>query len=55
MDDSPDNLTLISFFLKNSGAEVHFAENGIDAIDEVKKNDFDLILIDVQMPGMDGH
>ncbi len=55
VDDSPDNLTLISFFLKNSGAEVHFAENGIDAIDEVKKNDFDLILIDVQMPGMDGH
>ncbi len=55
VDDSPDNLTLISFFLKNSGAKVHFAENGIDAIDEVKKHDFDLILIDVQMPGMDGH
>tara|TARA_B110001454_G_scaffold106457_1_gene100179 strand:- start:12355 stop:13944 length:1590 start_codon:yes stop_codon:yes gene_type:complete len=55
VDDSPDNLTLISFYLKNSGAIIHFAENGIDAIDEVKKNDFDLILIDVQMPGMDGH
>lgn len=55
VDDSPDNLTLISFFLKNSGATVHFAENGLDAIDEVKKHDFDLILIDVQMPGMDGH
>lgn len=55
VDDSPDNLTLISFYLKNSGAIVHFAENGLDAIDEVKKNDFDLILIDVQMPGMDGH
>jgi two-component system, sensor histidine kinase len=55
VDDSPDNLTLISFFLKNSGAIVHYAENGQEAIDEVKKYDFDLILIDVQMPGMDGH
>ncbi|MBL7545544.1 MAG: response regulator [Bdellovibrionaceae bacterium] len=55
VDDSPDNLTLISFFLKNSGAIIHYAENGQDAIDEVKKHNFDLILIDVQMPGMDGH
>ncbi len=55
VDDSPDNLALISLFLKDSGAELTFAENGLKAIDEASKKDFDLILMDVQMPGMDGH
>ncbi|MBX3022452.1 MAG: response regulator [Bdellovibrionales bacterium] len=55
VDDSPDNLTLVSLFLKGSGAEVSFAENGLKAIGEVRSRNFDLILMDVQMPGMDGN
>jgi signal transduction histidine kinase/BarA-like signal transduction histidine kinase len=55
VDDSPDNLALISLFLKDSGAEITFAENGFKAIAEAAKKNFDLILMDVQMPGMDGH
>lgn len=55
VDDSPDNLTLISMFLRDSGAELHYAESGNKAIGEVKAKDFDIILMDVQMPGMDGH
>jgi signal transduction histidine kinase/ActR/RegA family two-component response regulator len=55
VDDSPDNLTLIDVFLEDSGASITFAENGMKAIAEARKNDFDLILMDVQMPGMDGH
>lgn len=55
VDDSPDNLMLIELFLEESEAELTFAENGMKAISEAKKNDFDLILMDVQMPGMDGH
>ncbi|CAN5521470.1 hypothetical protein BH10BDE1_BH10BDE1_14640 [soil metagenome] len=55
VDDSPDNLTLISMFLRDSGALLSYADSGNGAIGEVKKENFDIILMDVQMPGMDGH
>lgn len=55
VDDSPDNLKLLSHYLKNSEVQMTFAENGMQAISEVENNKFDLILMDVQMPGMDGH
>jgi two-component system, sensor histidine kinase len=55
VDDSPDNLTLIELFLGESGADLTFVENGLGAIGEVQNKKFDLILMDIQMPGMDGH
>ncbi len=55
IDDSQDNLTLIEFYLRDTGTIVTYAENGRAAIDAVKQQDFDLILMDVQMPEMDGH
>lgn len=55
VDDSADNLTLISMYLKDSGAEVILAQNGMKAISEVRSKQIDIILMDVQMPGMDGH
>lgn len=55
VDDSPDNLTLISLFLKDTQAEITYVENGIKAIQQVQTKNFDLILMDIQMPGMDGH
>jgi signal transduction histidine kinase/CheY-like chemotaxis protein/HPt (histidine-containing phosphotransfer) domain-containing protein len=35
--------------------EIIEAENGVEAIEALKKRDFDLILMDIQMPEMDGH
>lgn len=56
VDDSPDNLTLISMYLRDSGAEILLAESGMQAIDEIRNNpNLDVVLMDVQMPGMDGH
>ncbi len=55
VDDSHDNLMLISQFLKDSGAHISFVDSGIQAVDKVKQNNFDLILMDIQMPGMDGN
>jgi two-component system, sensor histidine kinase len=55
VDDSPDNLTLLSFYLKKSGAKIITCSNGLDSIDVVKKNPVDIILMDIQMPLMDGH
>lgn len=55
VDDAQDNLKLIELFLENSGAELTTAENGQEALEEASKGDFDLILMDVQMPVMDGY
>lgn len=53
-DDALDNRRLVEHFLKKAGLNVVLAENGQQACDAVKAQDFDLILMDVQMPVMDG-
>lgn len=55
VDDSPDNLTLISLFLQDTHADITYVESGLKAINQVRTENFDLILMDVQMPVMDGH
>ena len=54
VDDNPANLRLISELLKGLGAEVETAHSGIAALDICSNKDFDLILMDIQMPEMDG-
>ncbi len=54
VDDARDNLILIEMFLRNTKAEIIFASNGLEAIDAYKKHSFDLVLMDIQMPKMDG-
>ncbi len=53
-DDNPDNQRLISMYIKRTGAEVVIAENGQQVVDFVQQELFDLILMDMQMPVMDG-
>jgi len=53
-EDTIDNQRLFSIQIKRTGAELHIANNGAEAIDAVKKEHFDLILMDMQMPVMDG-
>lgn len=55
VDDNAVNLTLLDRLLKNEGADVYKALTGNEAIEICKDNDFALILLDVQMPGMDGY
>lgn len=54
VDDSVDNRELISIFLKGAGATVVTAENGQAGVDRVEKDQFDVVLMDIQMPVMDG-
>ncbi|MBU1807594.1 MAG: response regulator, partial [Gammaproteobacteria bacterium] len=54
VDDNPANLLLVKTLLGDMGAEVVAVDNGPAALDAVKQHAFDLILMDVQMPGMDG-
>jgi len=41
--------------LEKLGLQITLATNGQEAVDLVQKNDFDLILMDIQMPIMDGY
>ncbi len=54
-EDSLDNRRLIRRILCNAGAEVEVAENGRLAVDSATAGRFDLILMDMQMPEMDGY
>ena len=53
-EDNLDNQRLISMYLKKLGADVLIANNGKEAIEQTAENDFDLILMDMQMPIMSG-
>lgn len=54
VDDYPANLKLVSALLEDLNIKVSVAESGRQALELVKKHNFDLILMDIQMPDMDG-
>jgi CheY-like chemotaxis protein len=53
-EDSPDNRLLIEVYMKGSPHHLTFAEDGKATVDQFSASDFDLILMDMQMPVMDG-
>ncbi|WP_338791968.1 response regulator [Bernardetia sp. Wsw4-3y2] len=55
VEDNKVNQILVRKFLNNWGANYQIAENGQIAVDLFKKNNFDVILMDLQMPVMDGY
>ena len=54
-DDSPDNRLLIKRMLSKAGAEIVLADDGISAVDKASQQDFDIVLMDMQMPRLDGY
>ena len=54
VDDRPENLLAMDKLLRPLGAVIHKANSGEEALSEVLRNRFAVILLDVQMPGMDG-
>ncbi len=55
VEDSADNRDLISILLKQKGAKVDLAENGLAGFDKAIAGNYDLVLMDVQMPVLDGY
>jgi PAS domain S-box-containing protein len=55
VEDGRDNRRLIGLQLKDAGAEVVFAENGREALQAIETQSFDVVLMDMQMPVMDGY
>ena len=54
-EDGPDNQRLIALHLTRAGAEVELAEDGQVAIDLATTGTFDVVLMDMQMPRLDGY
>ncbi len=53
-EDSVENQQLISMYVRKTGAEITIAENGKIAVNHAMAENFDLILMDMQMPVMGG-
>lgn len=53
-DDDPDLAKIIQSQLRTSGYDVRGAENGEEAISLLKQHKFDLALLDIRMPKVDG-
>ena len=53
-EDNPVNQTLATRMLEKLGHKVHVANNGKEAFERTQAEDFDVIVMDVQMPEMDG-
>ncbi|MBN1266258.1 MAG: response regulator [Anaerolineales bacterium] len=53
-DDEPDTLGLIQLTLETAGYQVHTALGAEPALSLMEQHDFDLLLLDIMMPGMSG-
>lgn len=54
VDDADDNLLLVSRFLCLAGAHVECANDGCEGVDLALRGEFDLVLMDLQMPKLNG-
>ena len=54
IDDSPTLRKLLRFYLKKKGYEVHEAHNGKVGLEAIDEKNFDLVILDLNMPVMDG-
>lgn len=55
VDDNAMGRQMLRAMLENIGIQVSEAKNGLEAVDKVDAEEFDLVLMDIQMPGMDGY
>jgi CheY-like chemotaxis protein len=53
-EDNPTNQKVIAFLVKKLGWEIELAHNGAEAVEACRTAPFDLVLMDCQMPEMDG-
>jgi two-component system alkaline phosphatase synthesis response regulator PhoP len=54
VEDDPDIVELVVHYLRGDGFTVVAAANGRDALDRLRAESFDLLILDLQLPGMDG-
>ncbi len=54
VDDNPENINVLGQILRADNCQVEFAVNGFSALEWISSKKFDLIILDVNMPGMNG-
>ena len=54
VEDNVDNFELVRFLLERAGYQVLSAANGVEGVDAAKREQPDLVLMDLSMPEMDG-
>lgn len=54
VDDHPANRTILGLLLAGANMDIDYAENGREAVDAVRISDFDVILMDMEMPVLGG-
>ena len=54
VDDEPDIVDLLSYNLKKDGFKVMTASDGEEALDKIRKNKFDLVILDLMLPHIQG-
>lgn len=54
VEDNPLNLELVTCLLESNRIEVTQAVDGLEALNRIKNSIFDLVLLDIQLPGMGG-
>ncbi|MBN1414030.1 MAG: hybrid sensor histidine kinase/response regulator [Bacteroidales bacterium] len=54
VDDMPKNIQLLGSILKNESIDIEFATSGKEALEWLQSRHFDLVLLDIMMPEMDG-
>ena len=55
VEDNETNQDIILGILEDSGLIIDIASNGLEGVNKFKENDYELILMDIQMPVMDGY
>ena len=55
VDDTPDNVDLLTRILSRAGYEVSSADGGQKALEIIERDPPELVMLDIQMPGMDGY
>lgn len=55
VEDAEDNQVLIGHFLKKAGAIIDMANNGREGVEKALRNEYEAVLMDIQMPFLDGY
>jgi signal transduction histidine kinase/ActR/RegA family two-component response regulator len=55
VEDSPDNQMLVQMILTKTGAKISLANDGLEGVASALAHHYDVILMDIQMPNLDGH
>lgn len=55
VDDEPNIVMSLEYLMRSKGLDVSIARNGTEAIEQLENKRFDLVLLDITMPDVDGY